>query len=73
MQQVEHPSRDERRINTGALQFDGDWPGIFIRGDEAMTMANNLRAALMPEYAHLAPKIIGEIVALLETCAVKNH
>lgn len=73
MQHAAHPHRDDRRTNTGALQFDGDWPGIFIRGDEAMSMANSLRAALRPEYAHLAPKILEPVIALLETCAVKNH
>jgi hypothetical protein len=25
------------RIETGPLQFGNDWPGVFVRGDEAMT------------------------------------
>jgi hypothetical protein len=25
------------RIETGPLQFCNDWPGVFVRGDEAMT------------------------------------
>lgn len=24
------------RPETGPMQFEGDWPGIFIRGDEAL-------------------------------------
>jgi hypothetical protein len=25
----------ETRVETGAVQFGGDWPGLFIRGDDA--------------------------------------
>jgi hypothetical protein len=28
-----------KRVNTGVLQFGNDWPGIFVRGDEAMRLA----------------------------------
>lgn len=32
-----------KRIETGALQFADDWPGLFIRGDNAMDLAIGLR------------------------------
>ena len=28
---------------TGAVQFQGDWPGLFIRGDTAIGMAFSIR------------------------------
>jgi hypothetical protein len=32
------------RLETGILRPKGDWPGIFIRGDEALAYARHLRA-----------------------------
>jgi hypothetical protein len=34
------------RIETGALQINEDWPGVFIRGDNAMWTAMQLRQVL---------------------------
>ena len=34
------------RPETGAMQFGDDWPGVFIRGDDAMHYAMSLRAFL---------------------------
>jgi hypothetical protein len=31
------------RYETGPLQFEGDWSGIFIRGDDALSYAGTLR------------------------------
>ena len=28
---------------TGAMQFEGDWPGLFIRGDHALRLLRELR------------------------------
>ena len=28
---------------TGAMQFQNDWPGLFIRGDTAIDMASKIR------------------------------
>jgi len=30
---------------TGAMQFEHDWPGLFVRGDEAMALLSDLRYA----------------------------
>ena len=38
------------RVDTGALKIDDDWPGLFIRGDHAMAMIQEL------------PKELAEIV-----------
>ncbi len=42
------PFAPKRRIETGALQFEGDWPGYFIRGDNAAGDAG-LIAALVAQ------------------------
>lgn len=34
------------RVETGALQFGDDWPGLFIRGDSAAHYALNLQQLL---------------------------
>ena len=34
-----------KRVETGPYRFDGDWPGYFIRGDEALALAKKLRFA----------------------------
>ena len=28
---------------TGAMQFQNDWPGLFIRGDEAVAVCSSIR------------------------------
>lgn len=30
------------RVETGAVQFGKDWPGLFIRGDNAAWLAHNI-------------------------------
>lgn len=43
---------DGHRIETGALQIGDDWPGLFVRGDDAFFLARMIRsltALLEPE------------------------
>lgn len=30
------------RVETGAVQFGDDWPGLFLRGDESFALAMNI-------------------------------
>lgn len=32
-----------KRVESGPIQFDDDWPGVFIRGDSAFHYARSLR------------------------------
>lgn len=34
------------RPETGAMQFGDDWPGVFIRGDNAVHFAMHLQSAI---------------------------
>lgn len=33
------PDGDAPRVETGAVQFGEDWPGLFVRGDQAIHLA----------------------------------
>ncbi len=32
------------RVESGAVQFGDDWPGLFLRGDDAFAMALDIKA-----------------------------
>ncbi len=36
----------DERIPTGVLRLGADWPGIFIRGDEALAFASEIAACI---------------------------
>jgi hypothetical protein len=33
----------ESRVESGAIRFGADWPGLFLRGDQAMWLAHCLK------------------------------
>jgi hypothetical protein len=39
----------EPQVRTGPVRFGEDWPGIFIRGDEALALAHRLELVLVTE------------------------
>ena len=43
---VERKMVETRRVETGRMQFAKDWPGVFIRGDDALSFANSLQTIL---------------------------
>lgn len=50
-----------KRMESGVVQFGDDWPGVFLRGDEARLFAEILKR--VPGAGDL-----GGLVALLEAC-----
>ena len=36
----------EKRVETGTIKFGDDWPGVFIRGDNAFGYTQTLKMAL---------------------------
>jgi len=56
----------------GAIQFENDWPGLFIRGDQAIALASRIRGlqerlANHPDAAAGACLIeLGKIADLIE-------
>lgn len=64
-----------KRVETGVVQFGDDWPGIFLRGDDALPRAFYLRQFLDDSGAGGDPIVRGMVettCALLESCHVGN-
>lgn len=38
--------KQEKRVETGPIQFGDDWPGVFIRGDNAAYYAFTLKSMI---------------------------
>jgi hypothetical protein len=45
------------RVETGAVQFGDDWPGLFLRGDDCLALLNDIR--------RMAEELGGERLATL--------
>jgi hypothetical protein len=43
------------RVETGAVQFGDDWPGLFIRGDNALALMLNIRKLMTLLREHADP------------------
>jgi hypothetical protein len=58
------------RVETGAIQFGNDWPGVFIRGDNAAAYAMDLRRMLehIPDECIFTRASIGGLINTLESC-----
>lgn len=61
---------DGPRVESGPIQFGDDWPGIFLRGDNAMAYATYLRMALaaMPDSDALNKVLLTGLAKKLEGC-----
>lgn len=69
---------DTNRVETGALQFNEDWPGIYIRGDNAAFYAMQLRHLIRyveKNADHIdfyALNTAKSLVDLLSSCVIIN-
>jgi hypothetical protein len=63
------------RIETGPIQFGDDWPGVFIRGDNAMHYAMLLTFALKHEIDAdaLSKEVLRALVRLLASCDTRAY
>jgi hypothetical protein len=52
-------------METGMMRFQGDWPGLFIRGDDAIGLMVSARAVLDFAEKSLLPARLAEIVPYL--------
>lgn len=57
---------DSGRVETGRYQFDDDWPGLFIRGDDCMgfymTLTKVLEAYWFSDDVHLKLKQLRDLL-----------
>ena len=52
---------------TGAMQFQGDWPGLFIRGDAAFRLQSELQELLaLARQQEKRPRAWMEVERILE-------
>lgn len=58
------------RIETGPIQFGDDWPGIFIRGDNAIGYATAIRR-LLAKIEPLAREGAIDTIDLIDANAVR--
>jgi hypothetical protein len=65
---------DDVRPETGPMQFGDDWPGVFIRGDDAIGYASALRRAVEKLAEVDSPSVnaarLADLVELLGSCRV---
>lgn len=69
------------RPESGPMQFGDDWPGVFIRGDNALFMAMALTAILeIPEDLQtgefrktIREQALREVIDLLKSCQLKPN
>lgn len=65
---------DDKRAETGPMQFGDDWPGIFIRGDNALWMSAMLETIIpmIPEDKWVERSSLDSIKELLRSCGVRH-
>ncbi len=66
----------EGRPETGAMSFGDDWPGVFIRGDNAIHFGMTLKRVLNGEVKEkeldpITVAVLRGLVELLESCRVE--
>jgi hypothetical protein len=62
----------EVRVETGPIQFGDDWPGVFMRGDNALTFANAIDGAiiLLPHDQFMLKQMLIGLASDLRSCRV---
>ena len=52
------------RVETGAVQFQDDWPGLFVRGDNAIALERTIRHLIERLEGHADPLVRLELAQL---------
>ena len=53
------------RVETGSIRFGNDWPGFFIRGDDAHSYANHLSNIISDSPNSLASEVLRGLLSQL--------
>ncbi len=59
---------DSVRVETGPVQFNDDWPGVFIRGDNAAYYAMMLESYKIGERDFITDAQITNLINILKSC-----
>ena len=60
---------DGKRIETGPTQIGDDWPGVFIRGDDAFGMLMSLDSPIQFQKENASTRLRD----LLDSCHIRHH
>lgn len=74
VRKLNEPENGER-VETGAVQFGNDWPGVFIRGDQCVHLCGLLTGAKKTiGYGKVLvePYIVDELIEILKAGIVKK-
>lgn len=58
------------RVETGVTQFGEDWPGVFIRGDDAFHYASHLDLFMKNPENTLSAAIVASLLCYLQESRV---
>lgn len=61
-----HSHDEPKRVETGTLQFGDDWPGLFIRGDDAMHGWSQINALLANPEDEIAKRCVESLGLMLK-------
>ena len=67
VQQIPLPG-GSARVSTGAIQFQDDWPGLFVRGDDALGLLSAIRQLAARVEVHVDP-VVALALARLQSVA----
>lgn len=60
--------KQEPRVESGIIQFEDDWSGIFLRGDDALAFAITLKQALDNKKNWVVETQLNALTELLMSC-----
>ncbi len=63
----------KKRPDTGPMQFHGDWPGVFIRGDEALHFAAMIEWLFAGKVIVLDNSVLRRLATILQSCCVDKN
>ena len=75
IENIRNFSKQERRVETGAIRFGNDGAGIFIRGDNALAISVYLKKLLdsNPSMDWILEHELQQHVELLQSCNEKPY
>lgn len=67
-------ARVKNRVESGAIQFGDDWPGLFLRGDCAKYLSLSIKQTLsnLPAGETLATMHLREVMETIENDVVQK-
>ena len=65
------PKPRDGRVETGVVQFGGDWPGVFVRGDDALALAHQIDALFRTDSYHPnVTAVLERVQEMFKACRV---